>query len=47
MIMAAYFASEAPVEVREDVALLSSHTTMLDRVSGLDNLLIPLIFDFI
>ena len=45
--MAANFASEALVEVSEDVAPLSSHTTALDRVSGLENLLIPLVFDFV
>ena len=33
--------------MREELAPLSSHTIALDRVSGLANLLIPLVFDFI
>ena len=45
--MAAYFASEALVEVSEDVAPLNSHATAFDRVSGISNLLIPLVVDFI
>ena len=44
--MAAYFASEALVEVSEVVAPLSSHATAFDRVSGFPDLFIPLIVDF-
>ena len=44
--MAAYFASEALVEMSEYVAPLSSHAIAFDRVSGLSNLLIPLVVDF-
>ena len=45
--MAAYFASEALVEVSDDVAPLGSHATAFDRMSGLLDLFIPLIINFI
>ena len=47
LIMAAYFASKALVEVGENVAPLSSHSTSFDCVGDLPDFVIPFIGDFI